>query len=124
MTPCAPGVAGLSVRRWLSTRLRGLAAAACRAGAALLVAGAAHAQVQPPPAAAAASAAFFRVPRLALPLALGPEVLTPQERAFVAALPELRVAIPVPPARPYEDVAADGEVSGIHPEMLSYLARA
>lgn len=126
MTPCAPGVAALPVRRWLSTRLRGLAAAARRAGAALLlVAGAAQAQPAPPSsAAAAASAAYFRVPRLAVPLALGPEVLTPQERAFVAALPELRVAIPVPPARPYEDVAADGEVSGIHPEMLSYLARA
>jgi two-component system sensor histidine kinase EvgS len=126
VTPCAPGVAALPVRRWLSTRLRGLAAAARRAGAALLlVAGAAQAQPAPPSsAAAAASAAYFRVPRLAVPLALGPEVLTPQERAFVAALPELRVAIPVPPARPYEDVAADGEVSGIHPEMLSYLARA
>lgn len=57
-------------------------------------------------------------------LRLGPEVLTPQERAFVSALPEARVAIPLPAVRPYEVVSADGAVSGIHPEMLAYLARA
>ena len=85
----------------------------------LLATGTAHA-ADPP----AGSAAFFRGPRLAATLGLGPDVLTPQERAFIAGLPELRVAIPLPAVRPYEVIGADGEVSGIHPDMLGYLANA
>ena len=84
-----------------------------------------------PPAAPTASSAdgatpapFFRLPRLAAQLGLGPEVLSPQEQAFIAALPEVRVAIPIPAVRPFEVLGADGEVSGIHPEMLGYLANA
>jgi ABC-type amino acid transport substrate-binding protein len=69
-------------------------------------------------------APFFRAPALAASLGLGPEVLSPQERAFVAALPEVRVAIPLPAVRPFEVVDADGSVSGVHPEMLGYLAKA
>ena len=68
--------------------------------------------------------AFFRQPPLAAPVTVGPEVLTERERAFIAGLPEVRVAIPLPAVRPFEDVAPDGEVSGIHPEMLGYLANA
>lgn len=68
--------------------------------------------------------AHFRVPPLAASLSLGADVLTAQERAFVATLPEIRVAIPMPAARPYEVVDGSGEVSGIHPDMLGYLARA
>lgn len=73
---------------------------------------------------AARASAHFRVPPLAASLSLGTDVLTAQERAFVAALPEIRVAIPMPAARPYEVVDGSGEVSGIHPDMLGYLARA
>ncbi|EHR70386.1 signal transduction histidine kinase [Burkholderiales bacterium JOSHI_001] len=57
-------------------------------------------------------------------ITLNPGVLSAEERAFVAALPEIRVAVPLPPSRPYEEVAADGTVSGIHPEFLGYLAQA
>lgn len=64
----------------------------------------------------------FRSAGVATPVAVGAAVLTDEERAFVAALPEIRVAVPLPPARPYEIV--DGhEVSGIHPEMLQAMAR-
>lgn len=59
----------------------------------------------------------------AAPLALGPEVLTDAERAFIAGLPEVRVVVPLPAARPYEVVSPGGEVSGIHPELVAYLAR-
>lgn len=68
--------------------------------------------------------AHFRLPAATTPLGLGPNVLTPQERAFIQALPELRVAVPQPAVRPYEVIGAAGEVSGIHPDMLGYLARA
>ncbi len=85
----------------------------------LLAAGGAPA-ADPPPG----TRVFFHGPRLAAPLGLGPEVLTAQERAFIATLPELRVAIPLPAVRPYETVGTDGEVSGIHPDMLGHLANA
>lgn len=80
------------------------------------------------PVAAQAPAAggppHFAARDAASPLSLGPEVLTPAERDFIARLPEIRVAIPLPPVRPYEVVNDQHEVSGIHPEMLGYLARA
>jgi two-component system, NarL family, sensor histidine kinase EvgS len=56
--------------------------------------------------------------------ALGDMVLSSQERAFIAQLPELRVAVPSPPFRPYEVIDASGEVSGLHPEMLVALGQA
>ena len=49
---------------------------------------------------------------------------SPEERAYLSQLPPLRVAIPLPPARPYQTVAPDGTVGGIHVQMLLYLARA
>lgn len=61
-------------------------------------------------------------PAPALPL--GADVLTPQEQAFLATLPEVRVVVPLPAARPYEIWGEDGTLTGIHPEMLSHLARA
>lgn len=78
---------------------------------------------------AAQAAEPAATPRFAAPaqmtaLRLGPEVLTPQERAFIAGLPEVRVAIPQPAVQPYEMISVEGVVSGIHPEMLGYLARA
>jgi two-component system sensor histidine kinase EvgS len=73
---------------------------------------------------ARAQALHFPQPRLAMPLPLGQQVLSADERAFVAALPAIRVAVPTPPSRPYEEVGADGAVTGIHPEMLVYLAKA
>jgi two-component system sensor histidine kinase EvgS len=65
----------------------------------------------------------FRAPAGAGRPALSQQVLTAEERAFLATLPELRVALPLPSPRPYETVDADGEVSGIHPDMLAALAR-
>lgn len=56
-------------------------------------------------------------------LTLGPQVLTPEEREFLRQLPELRVAVPTPPNRPYEVVSETGELSGIFPDMLAALAR-
>ena len=76
-----------------------------------------------PTATAQAAEPRFRIPANTTKPLLSPQVLTPEERDFLARLPELRVAVPQPSPRPYEDVAADGEVSGIHPEMLSALAR-
>jgi two-component system sensor histidine kinase EvgS len=64
----------------------------------------------------------FRTPQFAAPLVLGQHVLTEDERRFIAALPEVRVGVPLPPPRPYEDVSDSGEVTGIHPEMLAHLA--
>lgn len=55
---------------------------------------------------------------------LGAQVLSAEERAYLDKLPEIRVAVPRPPARPYETLSADGEVGGIHPDMLVYLGRA
>ena len=55
---------------------------------------------------------------------LSPQVLSAEERAFIAALPVVRVAVPLPPAQPYEVLGPDGEVSGIHPEMLMALGQA
>ncbi len=77
-----------------------------------------------PAAAQPAVTPHFSSGTLATAIPLGPDVLSPQERAFIATLPEIRVAIPLPASRPYEVVSEDGEISGIHPEMLSYLARA
>ena len=54
---------------------------------------------------------------------MGAQVLTDQERAFIASLPELRVAVPLPPSRPYEVIDDNGEVSGVHPEILMELAQ-
>jgi len=50
-------------------------------------------------------------------------VLSEAERAFIAGLPEIRVAIARPPAQPYESISADGLVAGIHPEMLMALSQ-
>jgi two-component system, NarL family, sensor histidine kinase EvgS len=50
--------------------------------------------------------------------------LSAEERAYLRGLPVLRVAVPTPPVRPYQTVAADGTVGGIHAQMLVRLARA
>lgn len=78
------------------------------------------AAAQAPPAATL----HFAAPALGAPLALGGDVLSPQERAFVAGLPEIRVGLPLPAVRPYEVIGDDGAVTGIHAEMLGYVARA
>jgi two-component system sensor histidine kinase EvgS len=53
---------------------------------------------------------------------LSPQVLSAEERQFLKDLPELRVAVPTPPNRPYETVSPEGEVGGIFPDMLMALA--
>jgi two-component system, NarL family, sensor histidine kinase EvgS len=52
------------------------------------------------------------------------ELLTPEERSFIAALPVVRVGVALPGNPPYELIGRDGEISGIHPEMLGALASA
>jgi two-component system, NarL family, sensor histidine kinase EvgS len=51
------------------------------------------------------------------------DALSAEERAFIAALPEIRVGLPTPPTEPYESIGPDGEVTGIHAQMLVALAR-
>ena len=65
----------------------------------------------------------FAAPSSSTATPVSANVLTPDERAFIAALPEVRVAVPLPPSRPYEAINADGLISGIHPEMLMALAQ-
>jgi len=66
---------------------------------------------------------FRRQPDPVTPV-LSSHLLTPKEQAYVASLPIVRVAVPDPPAEPYEFIGADGVISGIHPEMLVTLGRA
>lgn len=66
----------------------------------------------------------FRVPAGPPQVALNPTVLTDEERRFLAGLPEVRVALQRVGAPPFERVEADGEISGLQPEMLGALARA
>lgn len=58
------------------------------------------------------------------PMLVGNEVLTPEERHFLQKLPVVRVGMALPPFQPYEVVAPDGEVSGIHVGMIRQLALA
>jgi two-component system sensor histidine kinase EvgS len=57
-------------------------------------------------------------------VSLAPGLITEQERAYLAALPDVRVAVPLPPPQPYAVVGADGSISGIQPELLAHLAQA
>ena len=72
--------------------------------------------------AATAQNYHFRAKPPAPSVGINAGVLSADERAFIAALPEVRVAVPLPPSRPYEMISADGEISGIHPDMLLALA--
>lgn len=85
----------------------------------------AQAASAPSPAAPAPSANaryFFKSTPQRAVNAVGSAVLTAEERAFIAQLPEVRVGLALPAFQPYEMVAANGEVSGIHVEMLRQLA--
>lgn len=73
--------------------------------------------------AATAQNYHFRAKPAAPSVAIDAGVLSAEERAFIAALPEVRVAVPLPPSRPYELISADAEISGIHPDMLLALAQ-
>ena len=66
----------------------------------------------------------FKLPPGPPPVALNPAVLSDEERAFLAGLPEIRVALQRVGAPPFERVDDDGEISGLQPEMLGTLARA
>ncbi len=76
------------------------------------------------PSAALSLDYHFRSPPKGTAIAVSAQVLSEQERAFIAALPELRVAVALRASQPYEVIGADGEVSGIHAEMLGALAQA
>jgi two-component system, NarL family, sensor histidine kinase EvgS len=56
------------------------------------------------------------------PVSLGPAVLSDAERQFLAGLPEIRVALQKVGAPPYENVAANGDISGFQAEMLAHLS--
>jgi two-component system, NarL family, sensor histidine kinase EvgS len=58
------------------------------------------------------------------PVSLGPAVLSDAERQFLAGLPEIRVAMQKVGAPPYENVAANGDISGFQAEMLAHLSSA
>ena len=66
---------------------------------------------------------FRQAPRAGLILP-SVDLLSPRERAFLAELPVLRVGLNLPDNRPYEVIAADGEISGIQIEILTHLAQA
>jgi len=76
-------------------------------------------------AAAASSAPYrFRQPPgqvLAMPAT---DLLEHNEREFLARLPVLRVGLNLPDNRPYEVIAANGEISGIQIELLTHIAQA
>ena len=77
----------------------------------------------PPPARAAEPAYHFRMapkPGLVVP---SNDLLDAQEKAFIASMPEVRVGLNVPDNRPYEVIAANGEISGIQIEILTRLAQ-
>lgn len=101
-------------QRWQRWALRAAGATCC--AVALAASAGAQALAQP-------AYRFRAQPSAAAPV-ISPQVLTAEERAFLAQLPEVRVAVPQPPARPYEQIGADGVISGIHPDMLVALARA
>jgi len=65
----------------------------------------------------------FRLPAQPLTVPMGGDVLNEADRAFLAGLPEVRVALQRVGAPPYEVVGADDEVSGLQADMLVYLAR-
>lgn len=66
----------------------------------------------------------FHAAELPSALKLGDQVLTVDERAFLAALPEVRVGIARPEARPYEIIGDDGEITGIQADLLAAFAQA
>ncbi len=57
-------------------------------------------------------------------LSLGAAVLTAEDRRFLAGLPELRVGLQKVGAPPYEELGANGEISGFQAELLARLAGA
>ena len=66
----------------------------------------------------------FRQPPRAGLILPSADLLTPRERAFLAELPVVRVGLNLPDNRPYEVIAAGGEISGIQIEILTHLAQA
>lgn len=72
----------------------------------------------------AAAADFrFRLPEGPPPVALSASVLSDEERAYLANLPEIRVALQRVGAPPYERVGADGEITGLQADILVTMAR-
>lgn len=72
----------------------------------------------------AAAADFrFRLPDGPPPVALSAAVLSDEERAYLAGLPEIRVALQRVGAPPYERVGPDGEITGLQADILVTMAR-
>lgn len=66
----------------------------------------------------------FRLAPGGTPVQPARDDLSADERRFLAQLPPLRVGLNLPDNRPYEVIAADGEISGIQIEILTHLAQA
>ncbi|MBP6902526.1 MAG: transporter substrate-binding domain-containing protein [Burkholderiaceae bacterium] len=66
----------------------------------------------------------FRLAPGGTPVQPARDGLDAAERGFLAQLPPLRVGLNLPDNRPYEVIAADGEISGIQIEILTHLAQA
>ena len=92
--------------------------------AALAMAGPAAAAAPPVAASGAAPAYYFRqTPQVGV-VTPAAHSLTANERAFLAQLPVIRVGLNLPDNRPYEVIAANGEISGIQVEILTHVALA
>lgn len=72
---------------------------------------------------ASAPAYRFKAPRDGGRPGIGAGVLTAEEQAFLAGLPEVRVGVARPDFRPYEVIDDDGTIAGVHVDMLVLLAR-
>jgi len=72
---------------------------------------------------AAAADYRFRLPEGPPPVALSASVLSDEERAYLAGLPEIRVALQRVGAPPYERVGTDGEITGLQADILVTMAR-
>jgi ABC-type amino acid transport substrate-binding protein len=56
-------------------------------------------------------------------VSVGKELVSDEERAYLAALPEIRVALDAHASPPYETIGANGEVGGFQADLLLGLAR-
>ena len=113
---------------WRSWRALAARCAAVLAAAAWLQCGLVCGLVLPAWAVAAEATAaptyyFRQAPQAGL---VGPagQGLSSAERQFIGQLPVVRVGLNLPDNRPYEVIAANGEIAGIQIEILTHLAQA
>ncbi len=66
----------------------------------------------------------FRLPTAATLVQPAHDLLSDEERRFLASLPAVRVALNLPDNRPYEVIGPDGVIAGVQIELLTHLALA